>query len=104
MFAVAEDVRELESRKPSHNCQSGRRGVVDLTEEKVVLELHLTGGGEFTGDNWYLDNGVSNHMTGDPGKFEELDGGVTGKVRFGDGSSVQIEEKGSILFRCKDGD
>jgi hypothetical protein len=25
-------------------------------------------------------------------------------VRFGDGSSMQIEGKGSILFRCRDGD
>jgi len=33
-----------------------------------------------------------------------LDEGVTGKVRFGDGSSVEIKGKGSILFRCKTGD
>ena len=47
-------------------------------------ELHLTGGGEQTGDMWYLDNGASNHMTGDPTKFRKLDGGITGRVKFGD--------------------
>ena len=53
---------------------------------------------------WYLDNGASNHMTGDPSKFRELNSGVTGRVKFGDGSAVQIEGKGSILFKCKNGD
>jgi hypothetical protein len=108
MLAVAEEgdglMLMLESRRQIHVCQSGRRGAVDLTEEKVVPELHLTGGGEFSEDSWYLDNGASNHMIGDPRKFAELDGGVTGKVKFGDGSSVQIEGKGSILFRCRDGE
>jgi len=72
-----------------------------VAEEQV--ELHLTGGGKLSGSTWYLDNGASNHMTGDRKKFLELDGGVTGRVRFGDGSGVQIEGKGSILFRCRDG-
>ena len=40
-------------------------------------------------------------MTGDLGKFKELDQGITGKVRFGDGSSVEIMGTGSILFQCK---
>ena len=53
---------------------------------------------------WYLDNGASNHMTGDRSKFHELDGSVTGNVRFGDGSSVAILGKGSILFDCKNSD
>jgi hypothetical protein len=103
MYAVAEVGQEKESREPVQQCQIGRRGAVNLTEEKVKPELHLTGGGESTGDSWYLDNGASNHMTGDPGKFMELDGGVTGNVKFGDGAAVQIEGKGSILFKCRDG-
>ena len=61
-----------------------------LTEEKVFPELHIAGARLVTGGNWYLDNGASNHMTGDREKFQELDEAVTGKVRFGDGSTVQI--------------
>ena len=43
-------------------------------------------------------------MTGDRAKFRELDKNVTYKVKFGDGSTVQIMGKGSILFGCRNGD
>ena len=56
-----------------------------LNEDRVIPELHLTGNGENTGSVQYLDNDASNYMTGDLGKFKELDQGITGKVRFGDG-------------------
>jgi hypothetical protein len=60
--------------------------------------------GAAAGDLWYLDNGASNHMSGDRRKFQELDETVTGQVRFGDALSVQIMGMGSILFSCKNGD
>ncbi|XP_066354828.1 uncharacterized protein [Miscanthus floridulus] len=49
-------------------------------ERSVMLELHLIGGSETSGDLWYLDNGASNHMTGDVEKFKSLDEGITGKA------------------------
>ncbi|GKC97544.1 zinc finger, CCHC-type containing protein [Tanacetum coccineum] len=52
----------------------------------------------------YLDNGATNHMTGYKDKFRELDRSIQGSVKFGDGSKVRIEEKGSILFKCKNGE
>jgi len=67
-------------------------------------ELHFTGDGDPTGETWYLDNGASNHMTGDREKFRELDSSVTGKVRFGDGSGVDIQGIGSIVFQGKNGE
>jgi hypothetical protein len=63
---------------------------VFLNEVKVVPELHLTDGGGPSGSIWYLDNGASNHMTGDVLKFRDLDHAVLGKVRFGDDSTVDI--------------
>lgn len=53
---------------------------------------------------WYLDNGASNHMTGRRDKFEKLDMTARGKVKFGDGSLVEIEGKGSIRIACKTGE
>ncbi|XP_024013181.1 uncharacterized protein LOC112087499 [Eutrema salsugineum] len=49
----------------------------------------------------YLDNGASNHMTGNELYFSELNKNIKGKVKFGDGSCVKIEGTRSILFQNK---
>ena len=43
-------------------------------------------------------------MTGDRSKFKVLDESIAGQVHFGDGSSVSIKGKGSIVFKCKNGE
>lgn len=53
---------------------------------------------------WYLDNGASNHMSGNWVLFYHLDEDVTGIVRFGDDSQIKIKGKGSIGFILKGGD
>jgi hypothetical protein len=53
---------------------------------------------------WVLDTGASNHMTGARTAFADLDFGITGSVRFGDGSVAQIEGIGTVLFSCKNGE
>nr|GEX45323.1 zinc finger, CCHC-type [Tanacetum cinerariifolium] len=50
---------------------------------------------------WYLDNGASNHMTGTKSHFRDINERITGRIRFGDGSYVQIKGRGSILLGCK---
>ncbi|XP_074322910.1 uncharacterized protein LOC141659881 [Apium graveolens] len=76
-----------------------------LNEERVVPKLKQEGEIRKVELNlWYLDNGASNHMTGDKMKFNELNEQVTGQVKFGDGSMVKIEGKGSIMFKCKNGE
>lgn len=99
MLAITEEPESL--KLASHVTTGAQHTAVYLDERKVVPELHLTGGGETANDTWFLDNGASNHMTGDARKFEVLDRSVTRKVRFRDGSSVEIEGKGTILFKCK---
>lgn len=59
---------------------------------------------EMESNLWYLDNGASNHMTRQFSKFHEIDTKVTGRVKFGDGSMVQIKGKGSIILKCKNGE
>ncbi|XP_074341894.1 uncharacterized protein LOC141679290 [Apium graveolens] len=51
----------------------------------------------------YLDNGASNHMTGQKSKFKILDEQITSQVKFGDGSTMEIKGRGSISMKCKDG-
>ena len=75
--------------------------VVYLNEENVMPSKFETNSDQ---DNiWYLDNGASNHMTGNREYFSELDEKLSGKVMFGDDSRIDIKGKGSILFLSKDG-
>jgi hypothetical protein len=54
--------------------------------------------------HWFLDTGASNHMTGRRDAFTELDTGITGTVKLGDGSSVNICGRGTILLKCRTGE
>lgn len=67
-------------------------------------ELYFTGDEQSCGEVWYLDNGASNHMIGDLHMFRDIDRSVSGKVRFGDGSTVDIMGKGTIMFQGNSGD
>lgn len=72
-----------------------------LNEGSVIPKLSK----EKNGDSsvWYLDNGASNRMTGHRSKFTDLDEGVVGKVKFGDGSTVEIQGKGTVHFVTDNG-
>ena len=71
--------------------------------EEKVFDV-LDNAKERNSHRWIFDTGASNHMTGCREAFFELDTGVTGTVRFGDGSVVRIEGCGTILFSCKNGE
>ena len=43
-------------------------------------------------------------MTSSKTAFSELDGNVTGTVKFGDGSKVTIRGHDTIIFRCQNGE
>lgn len=53
---------------------------------------------------WYLDNAASNHMSGNCTFFLDLDETITGNVKFGDDSRIDIRGKGSIWFLFKNGE
>ena len=40
-------------------------------------------------------------MTGTKSHFKDIDESITGRVRFGDGSYVEIKCRGSILLGCR---
>lgn len=70
--------------------------IVYLNERKVNPSIFESN--HDTEKVWYLDNGASNHMCGERLFFYKLDESVTGKVRFGDDSRIDIRGKGSIRF------
>jgi len=43
-------------------------------------------------------------MSGSRAAFADLDTGITGTMRFGDGAVAQIEGSGTVLFACKNGE
>ena len=49
----------------------------------------------------HTDTGATNHMTSSRSAFFELDTGVHGTVKFGDGSVVSIKGRGTVLFNYK---
>lgn len=73
-----------------------------MNVEKVVPSKYEGDAGE--DDIWYLDNGASNHMSGDRRYFASIDESITGKVRFGDDSRIDIKGKGSIEFMDRNGE
>ena len=92
--ALTEATEELAAPTPPSE-------IVMLNEERAGV---LPGrDGERHDSAWFLDTGASNHMTGDRSLFAELDTGVGGNVRFGDGSAVDICGRGTVLFTCQDG-
>lgn len=75
---------------------------IHLDESNLFVQLGERSDGATT--RWILDTGATNHMTGARSAFAELDAGVHGSVRFGDGSTVGIEGRGTVLFKCKTGE
>ncbi|GKA27392.1 zinc finger, CCHC-type containing protein [Tanacetum coccineum] len=77
--------------------------ILEDEEQEVSLHENDVGYKETNMDSlWYLDNGASNHMTGVREHFKEIDEKVSGKVKFGDGSYIEIKGKGSIIIECDD--
>ena len=86
------------SRLPVHGKLLPRQDCALLIEDNVWLELHQVNCAPPPTITWYLDNGASNHMTGDRNKFQHFDEQFSGNVKFGDCSSVGIQGKGTIVF------
>ena len=73
-----------------------------IVEAKVFAQLG--GDNERSDTTWYLDTGATNHMTGNRDAFIDIDTGIRGTVRFGDGSEVEIQGSGTVLFEGKTGE
>jgi len=53
---------------------------------------------------WYLNTGTTNHITGSRVVFSDIDKNIIGTMRFGDGSIIIIEGRGTVLFSYKSGE
>jgi hypothetical protein len=90
------------SAAPEHRSISkigGIQKIVHIVEEKVYATLG--DGGEQATCIWVLDTRVSNHMPGSWATFSSIDSRIVGTVKFADGSAVNIEGIGTMLYECK---
>lgn len=78
--------------------------LVLLNEEKVEPRLRVDGETHVSSNEWYFNNKASNHMTCEWNKFHDLDSTVKGHIKFGDGSTMKIKGKGTMLFKFKGGE
>ena len=78
--------------------------VILIIKERLLLKIYCNHKNGENNNIWYLDNGASNHMNNHREKFQELDESFTGRVKFFDGSTIQIIGKGTIVFKCENGD
>lgn len=68
------------------------------TGKHVVLNQERVFPAEYGDGAWVLDRGATNHMTGCKEGLASLDEGVSGTVRFGDGSVVKIHGIGAVTL------
>ena len=52
-------------------------------------------------NEWYVDSGFSNHMTGDEKTFLSINNSITSKVRMGNGALVDAKGKDTISINMK---
>ena len=88
-FCALHDVEAKEKGKVMA-VEGSRKALkaINLDESRAQVYLRRVGGEQE--QRWYLDSGASNHMIGSKVAFSKLDDGVTGTVKFGDGSRVVI--------------
>ncbi|XP_076936958.1 uncharacterized protein LOC143604329 [Bidens hawaiensis] len=84
------------------SISQGDQKTVFLNKDGVIPKHFETE--QMEKDVWYLENGALNHMTGNKAHFYELHEKVTGTVKFGDESCIDIRGKGSVLIEGKTGE
>jgi len=102
MVATAEVNATSSPSPPISTAPPGAPAPIHLDESRLFVQLGDEHQGEST--RWILDTGATNHMTGARSAFSELDTGIRDTVKFGDGSVVGIEGRGTVLFKCKGGE
>lgn len=98
---VITHAREQE-HAPAPSAPTPSSDPIYLEEKKLFTALDDAA--ERDPGRWIVDSGASNHMTGCRTAFSDIDTGITGNVRLGDGSVVRIEGRGTVLFSCKNGE
>ena len=102
-FCALHDI-EAEEKEEAMTVEGPRKALKAINLDELRTQVHLERVGADQEQRWYLDSGANNHMMGSMASFFELDDDVTGTVKFGDSSRVAIQGRGTIIFRCQNGE
>lgn len=85
--------------------RSANKNVTLVAEENEVSNLFVTQQESSKACNtvWLIDSDCSNHMSGVRTLFKDLDESKRIKVRLGDDKEIQVEGKGNVVFKTKEG-
>ncbi|XP_066323991.1 uncharacterized protein [Miscanthus floridulus] len=103
MFCALHDI-EVEEKGEVTMVEGPGKALKAVNVDEMHAQVHQRRVGGEQEQRWYLDSSASNHMMGSKAAFSELDDDVIGTVKFGDGSRVAIQGRGSIIFRCQNGE
>jgi hypothetical protein len=100
-FPEQDEARSSDKRQAPTLFTTGANLDLDESWARVIINTGTSGDKL---DGWYLDTGVTHHMTGCRELFTNLDTLTRGTVRFSDESKVEIHGVGSIIFEAKTGE
>src|ERR1044072_2337374 len=93
-----------ECRARSVNVRDSHARVAETKDEmKMVLTTCHTVAAEKNENQWLLDTGCSNHLSGNKELFSDLDEKFHATVKLGDNSKLEVLGKGKVAIRLKDG-
>lgn len=72
-------------------------------DSEQVLLMVTTNSDPDMANQWYLDTGCLNHMSGRKEWFHDLNEAVKSQVRFADNSVISAEGVGKVMIKRKDG-
>jgi len=94
---------ECRSKRVPTNKDEAQFAQNEGSDSEEVLLMATVKEEEERSDEWYLDTGCSNHMTGEKSWFSKLDDLVNKKIRFADNSIVCAAGIGKVLIHRNDG-
>ncbi|XP_073221586.1 uncharacterized protein [Cicer arietinum] len=95
--------QECRSKKVQREDDDEAQMTAEDSDSDEVLLMATTKSDDDCLEQWYLDTGCPNHMTGHKEWFVIIDDKVKREIRFADNSSVTAEGIGKILIQRRDG-
>ena len=94
-----------ENRGKQHDEANLAKEDTEVKSDDQPLLLMMTTNFDMSSceNNWYIDSGCSNHMTGNRNWLINFDENRKSTVRFADNRSIQAEGVGDVLLKRRDG-